>query len=283
MDICVYAGQTFWPNARCQNYTRKHGHTHMYAKQLPRSLLVAGCVLFKILRHVNIKGPARCPGPFHFAASHPRQSPSPVDSSRVLPSLLGSQCCITPFDLCPTVRVRVRARVCVRACHFMACCMCGCLCWDPLRVLTAPFGRMAPTLQLQPAEEKTKRNICKCCFPLGCYYFKFFAYACFAVPPLPHAFPSTAANSSCFLHHLLGSQTCFLFSLSCSFYSHFISFCLTRFFRPLRSPRHSINLQITIIPEKPYGKGSSAHKKNKRQLKNVTTPHSTLAPASDRN
>lgn len=200
--MCIYiAGQTFWPNARCQNYTRKHNHTHshshshthsthMYAKQLARSLLVAGCVLFKILRHVNIKGPALS-GSVPFGCEPP---PPESEPSRVVPCVLGSRCCITPFDLSPTVRV------CVRVCMYthMAYCVSVCVCasWDPLRVLTGPFGHISPTiislmpwlsspplpLALPPTPtQSSKRNICKCCFPLGCYYFKFFAYACFAV------------------------------------------------------------------------------------------------------
>lgn len=128
--MCIYiAGHTFWPNARCQNYTRKHNHTHshshthsthMYAKQLARSLLVAGCVLFKILRHVNIKGPALS-GSVPFGCEPP---PPESEPSRVVPCVLGSRCCITPFDLSPTVRVCVC--VCTRVSLYGILCVCVC-------------------------------------------------------------------------------------------------------------------------------------------------------------
>lgn len=119
--------------------------THMYAKQLARSLLVAGCVLFKILRHVNIKGPALS-GSVPFGCEPP---PPESEPSRVVPCVLGSRCCITPFDLSPTVRVCVRVCMYTRVTLWHTVCVCAS--WDPLRVLTGPFGHMAPTtISLMP-------------------------------------------------------------------------------------------------------------------------------------
>lgn len=131
---------------KAQPHSHTHS-THMYAKQLARSLLVAGCVLFKILRHVNIKGPALS-GSVPFGCEPP---PPESEPSRVVPCVLGSRCCITPFDLSPTVRVCVRVCMYTRVTLWHTVCVCVCASWDPLRVLTGPFGHISPTtISLMP-------------------------------------------------------------------------------------------------------------------------------------
>lgn len=195
----------------------------MYAKQLARSLLVAGCVLFKILRHVNIKGPALS-GSVPFGCEPP---PPESEPSRVVPCVLGSRCCITPFDLSPTVRVCVRVCLYTRVTlwHTVRVCVCVCELGPSARPdrsiwLHLPHHHQLDAMALQSPlhlplpptpTQSSKRNFCKCCFPLGCYYFKFFAYACFAV--LLFLLPP---------HHLVFSPDLLCFFPS--FRSHFISF-----------------------------------------------------------
>lgn len=215
-------------------------HTHMYAKQLARSLLVAGCVLFKILRHVNIKGPALS-GSVPFGCEPP---PPESEPSRVVPCVLGSRCCITPFDLSPTVRVCVRVCMYTRVTLWHTVCVCELgpsarpdrSVWPHLphhHQLDAMALQSPLPLPLPPTPtQSSKRNICKCCFPLGCYYFKFFAYACFAVllPPL---------LTQPYQHHLVFSP-----DLSSEFASLFFSFISLTFYQ-LSLPVGRRSIQLT--------------------------------------
>lgn len=120
----------------------------------------------------------------------------------------------------------VCASVSVHACHFMAYCACVCVCasWDPLRVLTGPFGHISPTtISLMPWLSSPPST-------------------CLSLPRPHRAAREISANvvflwvviilnflhmlvlpSSYFPHIILFfRQTCFVFFPS--FHSHFISF-----------------------------------------------------------